>query len=204
MIPVIKQPEPEGFNEKVRIPGKTFLKNNPSPNSRQLQSHNYWKHVKSDLYQLYKNICAYTGEWFPVTSATVDHFFPKSKKPQLAYEWDNYRLTTDKMNHIKADKVDLIDPFDVRIGWFVLELPGCVIKPCTTLNENDSNKVSYTINALELNSSEYVDKRYNIIQEYVNGAIPFDFLKNRYPYIACEIERQGLQENLGDKFKPLK
>jgi hypothetical protein len=30
---MIKQPEPEGFNEKVRIPGKNFLRNNSSPNS---------------------------------------------------------------------------------------------------------------------------------------------------------------------------
>jgi hypothetical protein len=200
----MKQQEPEKFNREVRIPGQEFLKNNPSPSSQQLQQNNYWKHIKNDLYLLYKNICAYTGEWFPVTSASVDHFLPKSKYPQLAYEWNNYRLTTKRMNNIKGDKIDLIDPFDVQIGWFVLVLPGCDIKACGTLNEVDSNKVMYTIKALGLNSSEQANKRYNIIQDYVNKGITFDFLRRRYPYIACELERQGLQKKTGDYFKLLK
>jgi hypothetical protein len=204
MIPVTKQKEPENFNEKVRIPGANFLRGNPSPNSRQLQYHNYWRHIKSDLYQLYRNVCAYTGEWIPETSVSVDHFIPKTKAPQLAYEWDNYRLTTGQINHNKADKIGLIDPFEVQAGWFVLDIPGCYIKPSKTLNKIDANKVNYTIDALSLNSDELTEKRHNTIQDYVNKGISFDFLKKRYLYIAYELERQGLRDSVSDYFKTLK
>jgi hypothetical protein len=204
MTHIVKQQEPETFNEKVRIPGRNFLKTYPFPNSRQLQEHNYWKNIKDDLSQLYKHICAYTGEWVYKESASVDHFMPKSKYPQLAYEWDNYRLTTKEMNNIKGDKVDLIDPFDVQIGWFVLVLPGCDIKPCETLNEIDRNKINYTINVLKLNSDKRSENRSIIIQDYINNGCPFDSLKKRYPYIACELERRDLQTKVADYFKPLK
>jgi hypothetical protein len=199
MIPVAKQQEPEYFNKKVRIPGQQFLNKNPRPKSKEFP--NYWKNIKGDLYQLYKNICAYTGEWFPVTSASVDHFIPKSIEPQLAYEWDNYRLTTDRMNGAKGDSTGLIDPFEVKTGWFVLVFPGCWIGPCMMLNENDNSRVQKTINVLGLNSSEHTDKRYNIIKEYISHNITFDFLKEKYPYIASEIERQNARENLSDYFK---
>jgi hypothetical protein len=202
MIQVVKQQEPEGFNDKVRVPGQRFLKTVPKPNSRQLQLHNYWKRVKNDLYSLYANICAYTGEWIPVTSASVDYFIPKSKKPQLAYEWDNYRLTTGAMNNNKGDQTDIIDPFDVQAGWFVLVFPGCDIKPSAALGEEDSKKVVSTIKILKLNSSDRVYNRWCIIQEYINNN-DFNFLKRRYPYIAYELERQGARQNISDYFKPL-
>jgi hypothetical protein len=203
MIPVIKQQEPADFNEKVRIPGQRFLQKNPSPNARQFQRHNYWSHITKDLYRLYQKICAYTGEWFPETSVSVDHFIPKSQGHQLAYEWDNYRLTTGKMNNDKGDKICPIDPFNVQTGWFVLFFPSCFIKPCEELNEINKKRVFDTIGVLRLNSTERTEKRYDIIQDYINNRISFDFLKTYYPYISYELERQGLRENVGDYFKSL-
>jgi hypothetical protein len=200
MIPVIRQQEPECFNEKVRIPGQNFLKSNSHLSSRLLQQHNYWRYIKGDLYRLYQSICAYTGEWLPDTTATVDHFIPKSIDPQSAYEWDNYRLTTDKMNNIKGNNTGLIDPFKVKAGWFVLGLPGCYIKPCEMLNEDDGKKVQETIDILKLNSSEHSNKRYHIICDYINNNITFDFLRDKYPYIAFEIERQGSRETISNHF----
>jgi hypothetical protein len=196
----MKQQEPEHFNEKVRVPGQRFLNNNPCPNSKQFQRHNYWTHIKDDLYQLYENICAYTGEWFPDTAASVDHFIPKSIEPQLAYEWDNYRLTTENMNNVKGNSTGLIDPLEVEIGWFVLGFPDCYIKPSITVPDGIGKRVHDTIEILRLNASERTNKRYSIIQDYIRNNITFDFLRKRYPYIAYEIERQGLQKNLNDYF----
>jgi hypothetical protein len=203
MIPVVKQREPEDFNEKVRIPGRSFLKKNPHPNSEQFQSHNFWRHIKGDLYRRYKNICAYTGEWFPETSASIDHFIPKSKDPEQAYEWDNYRLTTGKINNSKGDALGLIDPFEVQIGWFVMIFPACFIKSCNNLNEAFRKKVDHTINILRLNSNERVEKRCGIISNYISKNISIGFLRKNYPYIACELERQGLREKIANFFKPL-
>ena len=33
----------------------------------------------------------------------------------MAYEWDNYRLTTQVMNGYKGDKI-VLDPFEIKNG----------------------------------------------------------------------------------------
>jgi hypothetical protein len=163
--------------------------------------------MKGDLYRLYENICAYTGEWLPEPSASVDHFIPTSEEPERAYEWDNYRLTTDKMNNNKGEKTGIVDPFEVQFGWFVLVFPICAIKPGANLTKLDRQKVDKTISVLKLNSGERNEIRYNIIRSYIDDSdISFDSFSKKYPYIACELERQGLQERerIADYFKPLK
>ena len=193
MIPVIKQKEPQIFNSEVRIPGQNFLKRNPKPNSKEFSKHDYWRKINPEFYQLYNGICAYTGIWFPNITSSVDHFLPKSKKPELAYEWDNYRLTTQKMNNIKGDEINLVDPFDVEFGWFVLDLDTYLIKPNGILPHSDQEKIAHTIKVLRLNcDDDRVENRRDIIQGYIDNVFDFEFLKEKYPYIAYEIERQGL------------
>ncbi|MDR1148252.1 MAG: HNH endonuclease [Spirochaetaceae bacterium] len=202
MIPVAKQPEPKSFNEKVRLHGQLFLKNNPSPKSTQFPR--YWSEIKGNLYRQYKNICAYTGEWFPEPSVSVDHFLPKSKEPQLAYEWDNYRLTTKVMNITKGDNTGIVDPFYVQFGWFIMDFPSCLIKSSGNLNEHDRKKVDDSINILKLNSDKQTVNRYDIISCYISDDITFDSFKEKYPYIAYELERQGLHETIAERFRPWK
>jgi hypothetical protein len=160
--------------------------------------------MKGDLYRLYENICAYTGEWFPELSASVDHFIPTSTNPQLAYEWSNYRLTTNKMNNDKRNKIDIVDPFKVQFGWFVLDFPSCQITPGKNLDKTERLKIGKTINVLKLNSNDRKNNRFAIIQDYINNIFPLDFLRKRYPYIAYELDRQGPKEKIADYFKPLK
>jgi uncharacterized protein (TIGR02646 family) len=191
MIPITKQKEPQSFDSDVRIPGMRYLQINPKPTSREFSKHDYWRKINPDLYRLYNGICAYTGMWFADTSASVDHFFPKSKNPELAYEWSNYRLTTQRMNSTKSDEINLIDPFDVEFGWFILDLNTFLIKPNETLGEAERDKITQTILVLRLNyDDDRVEYRREIIQGYVDGVYDFDFLKEKYPYIAYEIGRQ--------------
>lgn len=42
-------------------------------------------------------------------------FYPKSSYQEKAYEWDNYRLTTQVMNGYKGDKI-VLDPFEIQNG----------------------------------------------------------------------------------------
>ncbi|MDR1160692.1 MAG: hypothetical protein LBK69_08720 [Syntrophomonadaceae bacterium] len=203
MIPVIKQKEPENFDRDVRTKGLDFLKRNPSPSSREFGRHNYWKNINSEIYQIYKGICAYTGEWFSSSQSniSIDHFIPKTKIPRLAYEWDNYRLTTQKMNNNKGDTVGLIDPFEIEFGWFVLDFPSCLIRPNDELPVTEHEKVLFTIKILKLNSDdEIVQNRCNIIIYYINGDISFRYLKDKYPYIAYELERQDLVDAIQSYF----
>jgi hypothetical protein len=203
MIPVIKQDEPANFDKDVRQPGKRFLAVHPNPKSRDFKS--LWNQVSADMYRLYNGICAYTGEWFSTTqtAVSIDHFIPKSFAPHLAYEWDNYRLTIQKINGYKADKTGLIDPFEVQIGWFVLDIPSCIIKPNDSLPNSEHAKVQYTIEVLKLNDDDaFVQRRCDIIMDYVRKDIAFNFMQRKYPYIACELQRQNLIDTVGQYFKP--
>jgi len=191
MIPVEKQKEPQAFNNDVRVPGQKYLQQNPRPNSREFEKHDYWRKISPELYQLYSGICAYTGMWFANTLRSIDHFIPKSKSPVLAYEWDNYRLTTKKMNNAKGDEIDLLDPFNIKFDRFILDLSTCIIKPNKTLSAFERERIAYTIKVLKLNcDDERVESRREIIQGYIDGVFNFKFLKEKYPYIAYEIERQ--------------
>ena len=87
MIPVTQQPEPVDFEKNVRRPGGRFLLKTPIPTTKQWESRACWRRSIPSLYQTYKGICAYSAEWIPegVGDPTVDHYFPKSTHPELAY-----------------------------------------------------------------------------------------------------------------------
>jgi hypothetical protein len=208
MIRVAKQPEPADFDKCVRKPGARFLAMCPKPKNKEWQEHRYWNKSSKDLYRAYNGICAYTGEWFSLTTSmvSVDHFRPKSHYPCLAYEWDNYRLTTQKANMNKDNNL-IIDPFDVKPGWFVLVIPTCLIVSGKNIGSSIRKKVDFTIEKLKLNSDdEYVQRRCDIINDYMNGDMSFAFLGRKYPFIACELARQNLDsiEKLGIYFKSYK
>lgn len=204
MIPVTPAPEPQSFDKKVRKPGTTFLASHPSPHSKEWSKHAYWKSVSDDLYKEYHGVCAYTGTWFSrtSTSTSVDHFIPKSIQPQLAYEWSNYRLTTQKVNSNKGDAVAIVDPFKVKSGWFVLDIPSCLIKPGERLSPSLTAQIKRTIDILKLNTDEeYVQSRCDIIMYYINGDISLNYMWKKYPYIAHELTRQNLLDNVKNMFK---
>ncbi len=204
MIPVAIQPEPTNFDVNVRQRGNAFLINSPSPTNRLWQKHSYWKYASDDLYHAYRGICAYTGEWFSrtATSVSVDHFMPKSISPNLAYEWSNYRLTTQKANGNKSNHVGIADPFMILSGWFVLDLPSCLIIAGETLKPAERATVNRTIDILKLNEDdEYVQGRCNIIRYYVKNDITLKFMWDRYPFIAHELTRQNLLEEVKKMFK---
>ncbi len=204
MIHVDPKPEPDDFNKKVRIPGNNFLERNPSPRGKDWNRHSYWSCCSDQLYALYNGICAYTGEWISksLSNSSVDHFYPKSTHPELAYEWSNYRLTTQRMNSYKADKI-ILDPFEVKNGDLTIDFPSCLIMPNAAMNPAEKSKALLTIRILHLNDEEMADNRYAIIMEYINGNINRQFLKNRYPFIEYELERQELLDTVGERFKSL-
>lgn len=203
MIHVDLQPEPAEFDTRVRQPGMVFLARHPSPTAEQWKLNRYWKECSDDLYYSYGGICAYTGIWFAKADKTVsvDHFLPKSHYQNKAYEWDNYRLTTQAMNSNKGDK-DVVDPFNITNGDVVLDFPSCLVHARRDADAAYKSKIEYTIRVLKLNEEEEVNRRFDIIIDYISGNCTFQHLKNKYPFIAEEIERQGLITTLGKYFKP--
>lgn len=204
MIPVTPKPEPDAFDVNVRQIGNAFLATCSSPANDEWKKHRYWRNASDDLYRLYGGICAYTGEWFSRTSASpsVDHFIPKSVSPNLAYEWSNYRLTTQKANNNKGDALGIADPFSIASGWFVLDLPSCLIKVGEGLSSADSAMVDRTIHTLKLNTDdEYVQRRCDIIVDYIRGDISLNFMWRKYPFIAHELTRQNMLDDIKTMFR---
>lgn len=199
MIPVHKEPEYAAFDADVRQPGMRFLRQNPSPASRDFRGHNYWRHAKHELIHAYLR-CAYTSLRVFGTGVSVDHFLPKAKYPNLAYEWDNYRLARPKLNQSKGDSEDVLDPFVVRRNWFFLDFPSCLIHPGHNLRGTSRNDVKATISVLKLNSADLTDERTRWLIDVAMNRISFNYLRRQYPFLASEIERQRIKGQLGTLF----
>lgn len=199
MIHVQAQPEPTDFDTKVRIPGNTFLASNLNPTNKQFKKHREWSNALDDLYAAYDGICAYSASWISLVQSqpTVDHYLSKDKAPHLAYEWSNYRLCNPKMNGYKSNNEDVIDPFHIQDGWLVIDFATFLIDSSDELPDYTRNAVNDTITRLKLNDDDsLVQSRANVIRDYVKGAFTFDYLKRKYPFLAFELERQNLQEEI--------
>jgi hypothetical protein len=196
LIPVVVQQEPATFASSVRAPGARYLNANPSPTSQQFRKHAYWKSCLSELRVVYNGVCAYSSIWVGI-QASVDHFVPKSVRPDLAYEWSNYRLALDKINSYKADSIDVLDPFIVQPGWFVLDFATFYVVPGDGLAVVDEAAVERTIDVLRLNRDDaLVQLRYSVVKEYADGDTTLNHLWRRYPFIASELIRQDRVDSI--------
>jgi uncharacterized protein (TIGR02646 family) len=196
MIPVTPQPEPVGFDVQVRQKGLKFLQTHDItttvPSGKTLPSH--WRACLDDLYASYQGQCAYLAVFFErVTGGgTVDHFIAKSHRPDLAYEWSNYRLACSHMNSRKRDYKDVLDPFEIMEGWFRLEMVTGQIYPSPELDPERRDAVKATIDRLGLDAPGNRDMRSRHYLEYLEGTYTAKFLHQRSPFVWYEAQRQGL------------
>lgn len=176
------------------------MKQNPNPTSAEFRRHNYWKEALENLREVYDSACAYTTMKL-VAKGSVDHFRPKSKYPQLAYEWSNYRLARQTINTRKGDTDEVLDPFTIQKGWFTLDLPSYLIKPGQELSRNMRVAVNVTINILGLNNNDnLVQERCRWLVDLADERITLDFLDRQYKFLALEVTRQGVQTSLHEIF----
>lgn len=187
MIPVALQPEPDSFDQQVRQLGNQWLASNPTATAENYPP--YWRKCLADLHTAYSGICAYVGTYInPTTGASsVDHFVAKSRRPDLAYEWANYRLACLRMNARKRDFDDVLDPFTISENRFQLVLLTGEIKPAF-LNDVDALN---TIQRLGLDQENFREERYTYFLDYLKGEISADYLCRRAPFVYQEAVRQG-------------
>ncbi len=203
MIPVQIKPEPATFNAKVRQPGRAFLAQCQNPTNKDFKKNAYWKNSAQELHAAYSGICAYSC-FYIIPPGSTDHFLPKSTHPNEAYEWNNFRLCSHRMNLHKEASRDVIDPVVVQPGWFVLDIPSCLVLPGYGLSDIVKHQVETTIKVLQLNDDDYlVQERCNLMVEFSTGDVTLAHLSRRYPFLAAEIERQGLHETAAQVFKSL-
>ena len=181
--------EPPRFASEVRARGEAYLRITPKPTADQFKKRAYWKVALPWLKTAYGNICAFSSLWIP-GQCSVDHFQPKAVRPDLAYEWSNYRLATDRINSNKGDSTRVLDPFQIQNGWFVLDLANLYVGPGAGLDAPTRAQVEETIKILRLNDDVWVEIRFEVLRDFLNGTVALDFLQRRYPFIAAEVTRQ--------------
>jgi hypothetical protein len=195
MIKVNIQPEPATFNAKVRLPGERFLRA-CGGRPRKWKKKEFWRETLNDLRISYGGICAYSSFWIP-QGGSVDHFWPKSQRPDLAYEWSNYRFCNPKINSNKGDSQEVLDPFNIINGWFTLNFASFLVEPGENLPEDVEKAINDTIRILQLNKDDVlIQSRYEVARSYAMEEVTLPHLQRRYPFIAAEILRQGVTESI--------
>ena len=185
MIHVDPRPEPADFDQKVRKRGNHWLASHAQGEWKE-----YWRDCLDDLYCCYDGVCAYLGlRLNRYQGITVDHFRPKSRYPELAYEWSNYRLASSLMNARKRDSVDVLDPFEVEDGWFRLHLMTGTLYPAPELPETRKAQIRQTIDRLKLNDPNLCRTRCDCLDAF--AATP-EMLKQMAPVVYREALRQGV------------
>lgn len=202
MIPVAPKPEPADFGANVRAPGRAFLARIPRPTSKQFKNNEFWKAALPALKVAYNSVCAYSSFWMP-GNCSVDHFKPKSARPDLAYEWSNFRLAHDKINFNKGDSTEVLDPFFIPAGWFVIDFATLWVRPEVSLDANIKASVQKTIDVLKLNDDQWVQMRFEIFASYLSGELKITYLQRTYPFIAVEVQRQGVQPKADSGAPPM-
>jgi hypothetical protein len=202
LIPVTRQPEPAGFDANVRRRGAAFLATNANPTNEQFKSQTHWKWAANEVYEAYRRLCAYSCMYIPTPSGTIDHFLPKAARPDQAYEWNNYRLALHRMNSYKGNRTDIVDPFTIGPGWFILDFPSCLVRAGSGLTAEQKQSVETTIEALKLNDDDsLVQDRCDVMMMFAQGDVFLPFLEKRYPFLAAEVIRQGIQATANTIFK---
>ena len=198
MIPVAAQPEPASFDQRVRQPGLAWLHEHGIALDQTLPANTtikrYWRECLDDLHQAYGGICAYTCMYInPVTgSSSVDHYVAKSKRGDLAYEWNNYRLACGRMNSRKRAFDDVLDPFCLASDMFRLQLAIGHIYPNPELAPQVRENVEQTIARLALDDTRCRNLRAEWFNNYVIEEITANYLKRKSPFVWQEAQRQGL------------
>jgi hypothetical protein len=203
MIHVDQREEPANFNDRIRRRGRLFLQQHPKPTPKQWRSHRYWREVGSELHGAYGGICAYSCHWIPYDTGaeTVEHFQPKDIYPAEPYEWRNYRLVCATLNGRKGVHEDVLDPFLIQNGWFVIDFPSMLVTPNANLTPPDSEVVQRTINRLGLNDEgTCLKSRVQWLRDYCSNEISFDYLRRNAPFIVAELERQNLAATIREVF----
>lgn len=187
MLRVTPQPPPHDFEARVRTPGETARAAGADPLP------DLWRNCLVYLWEAYGRVCSYACVPIHDISGvrSVEHFKPKSKYPELAYDWDNYRLACGKMNSRKKDHEDVLDPFLVGDDWFELDFTDGSIRPAGHLAAADKKKADDTIKRLGLDDRSFRSDRLHVLERLLKRDYSFAVVQSDWPHLAREIVRQG-------------
>ncbi|MEM9556622.1 MAG: hypothetical protein AAGC60_20350 [Acidobacteriota bacterium] len=188
MIRCLPPDEPDDFDSLCRQPGLRWLAKHPEGKNK---PRNLWSAFKGQLREGFERRCAYGAMYEAV--GTVDHFRSQNNRPDLAYEWTNYRFCEASMNSRKRNHDDaILDPFEVEDGWFEVLLPSMQMVATKNVPLHLRAKAEFTLDKLALCDGEtHVRLRREWYEQFVAGAIGLEGLRRFAPLVARAVEKQG-------------
>jgi hypothetical protein len=197
VIASVRGKEPATFDAQCRQKGLAWLSKNPDA----VRIKDYWSGHRSDLARAAKHLCAYGAMFEP--NGTVDHFVPSSRSSAMAYEWRNFRFATGILNSKKSDALDLLDPFEVKDGWFELLLPSLQLTITDQVPPRLRAKAQQTLRILGLQDHEtLIRQRYIWYEQFATGKISVDALESFAPLLARAIRKRDLAATKETKQRP--
>jgi hypothetical protein len=189
MMRFIPVPEPVGFEEKVRQPGRVWLTDHPDAR----RARDYWTPFKPVLAEGFGHLCGYSVMHEPVGS--VDHYISWHADRSLTYEWSNYRFASAWINSSKQTADErVLDPYEVGDDWFEILLPSLQLVITDRVPVEYRARAEYTLQRLHLRNDErVVRQRQEWYRMYRENEITLDGLRKKAPLIARAIAKQ--QEN---------
>jgi len=186
VIGVASVRKPATFDAKARTPGNAWLKANPNA----LRPRDFWSPYLSDLAAGFDNLCGYAAMYDPV--GTVDHYLSFRARPDLAYEWSNYRFASHTLNASKKNAdASVLDPHVVRDGWFEILLPSLQLQATDRIPKKWRDIADYTLERLKLRDGEKIIRwRRGWYKMYLDGELTLDGLNRVAPLIAAAVEKQ--------------
>ena len=123
---------------------------------------NHWREFRDELGARFNNKCGYCERACATrsdNSATLDHFRPRSKFPELTYEWTNWVFSCRRCNDYKGDKWQesgYVDPCpadsaDCPEEYLDIDANTGSLLPKSTLASPDKAKAQNTIGDIGLN-----------------------------------------------------
>jgi hypothetical protein len=195
MIRVERISEPLEFDTKCRQRGNQWRKEQEAKSigfttaSSWRGASRFWTPFNKALCEEFVHRCGYYAMW--IHKGTVDHFIAKTKNPDLAFEWRNYRFLGSDLNSKKGDSGDFLDPFEVRDEWFEIELPSLVLKITSELTEPElRKKAEFTLQKLDLaQGHEVIDLRAEWYELHRTGDLTLSGLAKKAPLLARAVEK---------------
>lgn len=186
MIPVERRPAPAGFEENVREPGLKWI---GGRSHSQMRFPSYWTWCEPHLREAFRTRCGWAA--MTITSGVVEHFISQAEfrveRPELAYDWDNYRYAMPELNSRKG-RHRLLDPFDVRPGWFRISLPSLRLRMTDKIPNEYRERARQTIEQLGLDRGfKLMRLRLRYMERYRQGSIGLRILDEDAPLIAAAI-----------------
>lgn len=156
MIQVFPAPAPEGFQTNCADPGARWLQAHPDKDPHDQAV--WWQAYKPHLAEAFSHRCGYLAMF--ITDGDVDHFLAcghRQGQPSphrgRAFDWANYRYADGATNARKGTLDDqILDPFEIREGWFEVDLHSFQISMTESVPETLRAKAQTTIKALCLNT----------------------------------------------------